>query len=242
MADFLSSSFPLIVPFTSWLQSLTTGRRRWGIGIPVAGCGPHLSLSCAASSLSYPPSFRSPRRGSLAAVSPYPTSFRSPRQGSLAIIDNKGCNAVRNQYLDGSKVMLILDHKAVNQVLNSSPTIQYSQRIDKYRMALMPYLENIDIIYKPGPGMVMIMINPLSKMPPRGDRLEAGVGNEPERRAGGRDRTGSSHQDREEKRGLEIAGHVQPEVMPVSEAEDRKESCREEEATETDSRLECRGL
>jgi hypothetical protein len=54
-----------------------------------------------------------------------------------------------HHYLEGSEVMIVSDHESVNGVLNSSPGTVYSGRIDKVRMALMPYMNNIKVVYKP---------------------------------------------------------------------------------------------
>jgi len=54
------------------------------------------------------------------------------------------------QYLDGAKFTVITDHSAINEMLNSSPNTAYSLRLDKFRMSLMPFIDNMTIVYRPG--------------------------------------------------------------------------------------------
>jgi hypothetical protein len=55
-----------------------------------------------------------------------------------------------NQYLEGSKLVIFSDHKPIHSVLSSSPSTRYSTRIDKARMVLMPWLDNIEVKYIEG--------------------------------------------------------------------------------------------
>jgi len=54
------------------------------------------------------------------------------------------------QYLDGAKFTVITDHSAINEILNSSPNTIYSLRLDKFWMSLMPFIDNMTVIYRPG--------------------------------------------------------------------------------------------
>jgi hypothetical protein len=58
-----------------------------------------------------------------------------------------------HHYLEGSQVIIVTDHESINGILNSSPGTVYSGRLDKVRMALMPYMDNIRVVYKPGAKM-----------------------------------------------------------------------------------------
>ena len=80
--------------------------------------------------------------------------------------------------LEGSKVTIITDHQAIAGVLRSAPGTRYSIRIDKARMALMPYLEDITIEYRE--GKKMCMVDPLSRatFTSAGDQHVAGKGDE----------------------------------------------------------------
>lgn len=64
-------------------------------------------------------------------------------------------------YLEGSKTVVISDHQRMREVLESSPATQFSTRIDKFRMLLMPGLDDMTILYKLGPRMTNV--NPLSR-------------------------------------------------------------------------------
>lgn len=63
--------------------------------------------------------------------------------------------------LEGSDVMIYTDHEAIKGVLSSAPGTQYSMRIDNPRMALMPFLDRITVIYMPREQMKMV--DPLSR-------------------------------------------------------------------------------
>jgi hypothetical protein len=54
------------------------------------------------------------------------------------------------QYLDGAKFTVITDHSSINEILNSSPNTSYSLRLDKFRMSLMPFIDNMTVVYRPG--------------------------------------------------------------------------------------------
>jgi len=47
--------------------------------------------------------------------------------------------------LERSKVVIILDHLSIKKVLNSSANTVCSLQIDKARMDIAPYLEDIEI-------------------------------------------------------------------------------------------------
>lgn len=49
----------------------------------------------------------------------------------------------------------------MREVLESSPATQFSTRIEKFRMLLMPGLDDMTILYKPGPKMTNV--DPLSR-------------------------------------------------------------------------------
>jgi hypothetical protein len=68
-----------------------------------------------------------------------------------------------HHYLEGSDVLIITDHESINGILNSSPGTIYSGRLDKVRMALMPYMDKIKVVYKPGSKMQNV--DPLSRAP-----------------------------------------------------------------------------
>lgn len=63
--------------------------------------------------------------------------------------------------LEGSDVTIYTDHEAIKGVLSSAPGTRYSMRIDKPRMALMPFLDRITVVYMPGEQMKMV--DPLSR-------------------------------------------------------------------------------
>lgn len=64
-------------------------------------------------------------------------------------------------YVEGSTVILISDHEPLKGVINASPGTQYSSRIDKFRMLLMPFVDEMTILYKPGAKMTNV--DPLSR-------------------------------------------------------------------------------
>jgi hypothetical protein len=68
-----------------------------------------------------------------------------------------------HHYLEGSEVLIVTDHESINGILNSSPGTMYSGRLDKVRMALMPYMDKIKVVYKPGSKMQNV--DPLSRAP-----------------------------------------------------------------------------
>lgn len=73
---------------------------------------------------------------------------------------NRAITRLRH-YLEGTKLILISDHQPLGEVLNSSPSTQYLLRIDKWRMLLTPFLNNLTILYKPGKSMTNV--DPLSR-------------------------------------------------------------------------------
>jgi hypothetical protein len=64
-------------------------------------------------------------------------------------------------YLEGNTFTVYTDHESIRDVLHSAPRVDFSKRIDKYRMLLQPYLDDMEIIYRPGKKMVMV--DPLSR-------------------------------------------------------------------------------
>jgi hypothetical protein len=66
-----------------------------------------------------------------------------------------------HMYLEGNTFTVFTDHESIRDVLHSAPRVDFSKRIDKYRMLLQPYLDDMDIIYRPGKKMVMV--DPLSR-------------------------------------------------------------------------------
>jgi hypothetical protein len=54
------------------------------------------------------------------------------------------------QYLEGSPFKVITDHSAIPGILRSSASTSYSLRLDKFRMQLMPFVDNMDITHRPG--------------------------------------------------------------------------------------------
>lgn len=65
------------------------------------------------------------------------------------------------QYLEGSKFTLVSDHEPLKKVLHSSASTQYSLRIDKYRMLLMPFMDSMTVLWKP--GLTLTNVDPLSR-------------------------------------------------------------------------------
>jgi len=63
--------------------------------------------------------------------------------------------------LEGSDVLLVTDHASIREVLRSSASTQYSIRLDKFRMLLGPFLDRIQVIYRP--GREMTNVDPLSR-------------------------------------------------------------------------------
>jgi hypothetical protein len=66
-----------------------------------------------------------------------------------------------HMYLEGNTFTVFTDHESIRDVLHSAPRVDFSKRIDKYRMLLQPYLDDMEIIYRPGKKMVMV--DPLSR-------------------------------------------------------------------------------
>jgi len=64
-------------------------------------------------------------------------------------------------YLEGSRVIVVTDHEPIKGVLRSAPGTRYSLRIDKFRMLLMPFLDSMTILHKP--GKTMKNVDPLSR-------------------------------------------------------------------------------
>jgi hypothetical protein len=53
-------------------------------------------------------------------------------------------------YIDGAMTYVVTDHAPLRSVVYSDSPTMLSQRINKYRMLLQPFLPNLHIIYKPG--------------------------------------------------------------------------------------------
>jgi len=64
-------------------------------------------------------------------------------------------------HLEGSDVMLVTDHASIRQVLRSSASMQYSIRLDKFRMLFGPFLDRIQLIYRPRKEMTNV--DPLAR-------------------------------------------------------------------------------
>lgn len=64
-------------------------------------------------------------------------------------------------YLEGAKVQIITDHQPIKGVLKSGPYTSYKSRVDRFRNLLMPCLDDIEVIYKPGTSHVNV--DPLSR-------------------------------------------------------------------------------
>jgi hypothetical protein len=64
-------------------------------------------------------------------------------------------------YLEGNTFTVFTDHESTRDVLQAAPNVKMSKRLDKYRMLLQPYLDNMDVVYRP--GKLMQMVDPLSR-------------------------------------------------------------------------------
>jgi hypothetical protein len=64
-------------------------------------------------------------------------------------------------YLEGNSFTAYTDHECTRDVLQAAPNVKMSKRLDKYRMLLQPYLDDMDVIYRP--GKLMNMVDPLSR-------------------------------------------------------------------------------
>jgi hypothetical protein len=71
-----------------------------------------------------------------------------------------------HHYLEGSQLLIVTDHESINGILHSSLGTMYSGRLDKVRMASMPYMDNIKVFYKLGAKMKNV--DPLSRAPAPG--------------------------------------------------------------------------
>lgn len=63
--------------------------------------------------------------------------------------------------LEGSETVLITDHAPIREVLRIAATTQYSLRLDKFQMLLAPFIDKINVIYRPGKEMTNV--DPLSR-------------------------------------------------------------------------------
>jgi hypothetical protein len=54
------------------------------------------------------------------------------------------------QHLEGSPFKVLADHSAIPGILRSSASTSYSLRLDKLRMQLTPFVDNIGIARQPG--------------------------------------------------------------------------------------------
>ena len=52
--------------------------------------------------------------------------------------------------------MLVTDHASIKEVLRTSAFVQYSTRIDIFRMLLAPFINNIRVFYRPGKDMLNV--------------------------------------------------------------------------------------
>jgi hypothetical protein len=99
-----------------------------------------------------------PRNGSIErpvlyisrATKPYEQGYQAT---GLEITCLHWAFAKLHHYLEGSQVLIVTDHESINGILNSSPGTIYSVRLDKVRMALIPYMDKIKVVYKPGSKM-----------------------------------------------------------------------------------------
>jgi hypothetical protein len=64
-------------------------------------------------------------------------------------------------YLEGNTFTVFTDHECTRDVLQAAPNVKMSKRLDKYRMLLQPYLDDMDVVYRP--GKLMQMVDPLSR-------------------------------------------------------------------------------
>jgi hypothetical protein len=64
-------------------------------------------------------------------------------------------------YLEGNTFTVFTDHESTRDVLQAAPNVRMSKRLDKYRMLLQPYLDDMDVVYRP--GKLMQMVDPLSR-------------------------------------------------------------------------------
>jgi len=55
-----------------------------------------------------------------------------------------------SQYLEGSPFKVFTDHSAIPGILRSSANTSYSLCLDKFRMQLMPFIDNMEIVHRPG--------------------------------------------------------------------------------------------
>jgi hypothetical protein len=79
-----------------------------------------------------------------------------------------------HHYLEGSEVLIVSDHESITGILSSSPWTRYSVRLDKVRMALIPNMDKIKVIYKP--GRKMQNVDPLSRALAPTEAVEIGGG------------------------------------------------------------------
>lgn len=74
--------------------------------------------------------------------------------------------------LEGSKTKIVTDHASIKDVLNTAVTTQYSLRIDKFRMLMAPYLDDIEVVYRPGKDH--LNVDPLSRARWIGKEIDRG--------------------------------------------------------------------
>ncbi len=53
------------------------------------------------------------------------------------------------------------DHASIREIGRTSAATQYSTRIDKFRMLLAPFIDDIEVFYRPGKDMANV--DPLSR-------------------------------------------------------------------------------
>ena len=64
--------------------------------------------------------------------------------------------------LEGSKTVLVTtDHASIREIVLTSAPIQYSTRINKFRKLLAPFIDDIQVFYRPGKDLVNV--DPLSR-------------------------------------------------------------------------------
>jgi hypothetical protein len=93
------------------------------------------------------------------------TTGREPRYGSTELELACFYWAIHklHMYVEGNTFTVYTDHESIRDVLHSAPRVDFSKRIDKYRMLLQPYLDDMEIVPVYRPGKKMVMVDPLSR-------------------------------------------------------------------------------
>jgi len=93
------------------------------------------------------------------ATKPYERNYESTERELAYIV---WCFIRCRHILEGSKAVIISDYLSIKKVLNLSANTLYSLRIDKARIDMAPYLEDVERRYRPGKDHVNM--DPLSSM------------------------------------------------------------------------------